>query len=68
MINGANLTRLPILSPQNVEIDLQTKKKIININNCKPKLNSIKNPGEIIRTETTITKSGRESKPRFKHF
>lgn len=55
-----------ILSDQNIEIDINNKKKVINVNNVKKK-----EPERIfykkIRSMPTITRSGRTSKPRIQN-
>ena len=49
-----------VISDQNVEVTWNDKAKIVNVNNVKKK----ERDREVIRKESTITRSGRVSKPR----
>jgi hypothetical protein len=48
-----------IISPQNIEVVVNNKSKVVNVNNVKK--------SEFIRSRPTITRSGRISIPRLKH-
>lgn len=50
-----------VISDQNVEVTWNDKAKIVNVNNVKKK----ERDREVIRKESTITRSGRVSKPRM---
>ena len=53
-----------VMSDQNVEIEHNNKRKVVNVNNIKKK-EPDRCSNEIIRETTTYTKSGRLSKPRY---
>jgi hypothetical protein len=53
-----------VISPQNIEIEIKGKKKVVNVNNVK-KREKQREQREIIRESPTVTRSGRVSIPRI---
>ena len=53
-----------VISDQNIEVEWNNKKKIVNVNNVKKK-EPDRNNQEVIREDITLTRSGRISKPRY---